>query len=158
MVGAGCPTKVSTQQPSAHSAWAPARPSPASSVISQKPALTNVPSSEPATRKICHPAKTLPSTLKKKKSCTKVALPFWSDGIHRWDLLHWINSAPAHCFWIHTMNTVPPESAELDRREESHLSQPLTPSWTGIIYWCWAVNVQALMVSVAPRARMTACA
>lgn len=77
MVGAGCPAKVSTQQPSAHSAWAPARPSPASSVISQKPALTNVPSSEPATRKICHPAKTLPSSLKKKKSCTKVALPFW---------------------------------------------------------------------------------
>lgn len=33
------------------------------------------------------------------------------------------------------MDTVPPESAELDRREESHLSQPLTPSWTGIIYW-----------------------
>lgn len=68
MVGAGCPTKVSTQQRSAHSAWAPARPSPASSVISQKPALTNVPSSEPATREICHPAKTLPSSLKKKKS------------------------------------------------------------------------------------------
>lgn len=35
---------------------------------------------------------------KKKKQCTKVALPFWSDGIHRWDLWHRIKSAPAHCF------------------------------------------------------------
>lgn len=43
MVGARCPTKVSTQQ---HSAWAPARPSPASSVISQKCALMNVPFSK----------------------------------------------------------------------------------------------------------------
>lgn len=74
MVGAGCPTKVSTQQHSAHSAWAPARPSPASSVIRQKPALTNVPSSEPATRKICHPAKTLPSSLKKKKKKSHVQM------------------------------------------------------------------------------------
>lgn len=53
------------------------------------------------------------------------------------------------------MNTLPPESAELHTKEESHLSQPLTSSRTGIIFWCSAVNVQHLMVSVAPRARMT---
>lgn len=82
MVGAGCPTE------SVHSA-APRHTAPgplpdhllprASSA--KKPALTNVPSSEPATRKICHPAKTLPSSQKKKKvmckSCTSVLV--------RWD-------------------------------------------------------------------------
>lgn len=82
----------------------------------------------------------------------------WPDGIHMWNLLHLSHSAPAQCFWIRMMNTVPPESAELGRREESHLSPPLTSSRTGIIYWCWAVNIQHLMLSVAPPALGFICA
>lgn len=65
-----------------------------------------------------------------------------SGGIHTWNLLHLINSAPTYCFYIYMMNTVALESAELDRREESHLSQPLTSGRSGVVYRCPAINIR----------------
>lgn len=59
-------------------------------------------------------------------------------GIHTWNLLHLINSAPSHSFDEYSS----PKRAELDRREVSHLPRPLTSSRTGFIYWCSAVNIR----------------
>lgn len=66
MAGARCPTKVSTQQLSVRSAWSPARPSPASSVISQKIRSDERALLRSATSQICHPQAALLSSLKKR--------------------------------------------------------------------------------------------